>query len=53
MDSHKAAIISSCGSGYSGTVLLVGLKQLGVDAPLYDGSFADWKKDPGRPVERD
>ncbi|MGI9504367.1 MAG: sulfurtransferase, partial [Geminicoccaceae bacterium] len=49
---RQRRIISSCGSGYAGTVLLVALKQLGVDASLFDGSFAIWKQDPKRPIEQ-
>jgi len=43
-------LISSCGSGYAGTVVLLALKQLGIDAPLFDGSFAVWKQDPARSI---
>lgn len=49
----EATIISSCGSGYAGAVLLVALEQLGITAPLFDDSFAVWKQDPARTVERD
>lgn len=45
-------IISSCGSGYAGTVTLLALRTLGIHAPLYDGSFAEWKQDINRPVEQ-
>ncbi len=45
-------IVSSCGSGYAGTVLLLGLAQIGIQAPLFDGSFAAWKQDGTRPVEQ-
>jgi thiosulfate/3-mercaptopyruvate sulfurtransferase len=43
-------VISSCGSGYTATVLMLAMEHLGVRAPLYDGSFAEWKQDPARPV---
>jgi len=46
------AVISSCGSGYAGTVVLLGLCQLGIDAPLFDGSIAVWKQDPSRPLQQ-
>jgi thiosulfate/3-mercaptopyruvate sulfurtransferase len=52
IDSQKATVMSSCGSGYAGSVILVGLKKIGIEAPLYDGSFSEWKKDPDRPVEQ-
>ncbi|MBX2848040.1 MAG: hypothetical protein KTR16_06960 [Acidiferrobacterales bacterium] len=51
-DYEHADIISSCGSGYAGTVLLLALKQLGIDAPLFDGSFAVWKQDDARAIEQ-
>lgn len=40
----KASLISSCGSGYAGTVLLLALKAIGIEASLYDGSIAAWKE---------
>lgn len=49
---QNATIMSSCGSGYAGAAVLVALKKLGINAPLYDGSFSEWKKDPERPVEQ-
>ena len=39
---HKV-IISSCGSGYAGTIFLIALKLIGINAPLYDGSISEWK----------
>lgn len=50
---RQRPVISSCGSGYSGTVLMLALKHLGVESPLFDDSFAVWKQDPSRPVARD
>jgi thiosulfate/3-mercaptopyruvate sulfurtransferase len=46
------AVISSCGSGYAGTVMLIALKQLGIDASLYDGSFSEWKRQPNALIEQ-
>ncbi|AXT62585.1 sulfurtransferase [Aquimarina sp. AD10] len=43
-------IISSCGAGYSGTVVMIALANLGIQASLFDGSFSVWKQDPERPV---
>ncbi len=45
---RDATILSSCGSGYAGAVTLVALKTLGINAPLYDGSFAEYKQDRAR-----
>lgn len=45
-------LISSCGGGYTGAVVLLALLHLGVEAPLFDGSFAEWKQDPERPIEQ-
>jgi len=47
-----ANIVSSCGSGYAGTVILLALRKLGIQARLFDGSFAEWKQDPARPIEQ-
>lgn len=53
LDGFKnASIVSSCGSGYAGTVVLLALQQLGIKAPLFDNSFSIWKLDPKRPVEQ-
>lgn len=51
-DWRGGSVISSCGSGYAGTVVLLGLHHLGVDAPLFDGSIAVWKQDPARPLQQ-
>jgi len=48
-DTH---IISSCGAGYAGTVLMLALLELDMDSTLFDDSFSVWKQDPSRPVER-
>ncbi|UTZ23886.1 sulfurtransferase [Vibrio campbellii] len=37
-------VISSCGSGYAGTILLIALQLIGIDSTLYDGSYAEWKE---------
>lgn len=49
---RSKALIPSCGSGYSATVLMLALDKLGVQTPLFDDSFAGWKQDANRPVER-
>ncbi len=51
-DISNQSIISSCGSGYAGTVLLVALMAAGIEAPLFDGSIAEWKQDFSRPLEQ-
>ena len=37
-----APVTTSCGSGVTAAVLSFALYQLGVDAPVYDGSWAEW-----------
>lgn len=44
-------IVASCGGGISATVPVLALELLGRrDVPVYDGSFAEWVADGGRPV---
>lgn len=45
-------IISSCGAGYSGTVVMLALADLGIQCSLFDESFAVWKLDPARPIQQ-
>jgi len=49
---QTAKIISSCGAGYSGTVVMLALAQFGIEACLFDESFSVWKLDANRPVEQ-
>jgi thiosulfate/3-mercaptopyruvate sulfurtransferase len=47
-------IICYCGGGISATIDLFLLHQLGYDnLMLYDGSMAEWAKDPTFPIETD
>ncbi|MDQ2757888.1 MAG: rhodanese-like domain-containing protein, partial [Actinomycetota bacterium] len=44
------SVATSCGSGVSAARQVLALATLGVDAPLYPGSFSAWSQDPDRPV---
>ncbi len=35
-------VIATCGSGVAAAGLVLALKQIGVEATLYDGSWAEW-----------
>jgi thiosulfate/3-mercaptopyruvate sulfurtransferase len=50
--SGKSTVMTSCGSGTTAAILSFALQELlGVNAPLYDGSFAEWGKlNASRPV---
>ncbi len=49
---RETPVITTCGSGYAATVILLALSQLDRPARLFDGSFAIWKQDPDRPVSQ-
>ncbi|WP_282604641.1 sulfurtransferase [Pelagibius sp. Alg239-R121] len=49
-DWRTTQVISSCGSGYAGTVLMLAMAHLGVASALFDGSMAEWKQDPSREI---
>lgn len=42
-------VVSTCGSGVTGSVLAFGLHLLGKDAALYDGSWSEWGADRSTP----
>jgi thiosulfate/3-mercaptopyruvate sulfurtransferase len=47
----RAPIVTSCGSGISAAILMLGLEKLGAaDVALYDGSWAEWGGREGAPV---
>ncbi len=41
--------VATCGSGITASVLAFGAHLLGVDMPVYDGSWAEWGADPATP----
>jgi thiosulfate/3-mercaptopyruvate sulfurtransferase len=49
-DWRSKPVISTCGAGYTASVVLFALSELGKDVPLYDGSLTIWKKE-GHPVD--
>ena len=49
---REVPVITTCGSGYAATVILLALSELGRDARLFDESFSVWKQDPDRPVDQ-
>ncbi|KLI64198.1 sulfurtransferase [Aurantiacibacter marinus] len=44
------AIVASCGSGITASVLLFALHLIGKEGALYDGSWSEWGADPALPV---
>jgi len=45
-----APVITSCGSGVTAAILTLGLAELGHEARLYDGSWAEWGSRKDTPV---
>ena len=48
---RNEALALSCGSGVTASVLALALDQLGVAAPVYDGSAAEWLSRDDTPIE--
>lgn len=48
IDLHRP-LTTTCGSGITACVLAFGAHLLGVDAAVYDGSWAEWGSDPATP----
>lgn len=51
-DHQNNKMISSCGSGYCGAIVLLALNVAGIDVSLFDGSIAAWKERGDRPLEQ-
>jgi len=51
--SPGSTCITYCGVGISASALLYAAHLAGVEGALYDASWEEWGRDPGRPVARD
>ena len=52
LDAAGPPLVTSCGSGVTAAVVMLGLAQLGRSerVSLYDGSWAEWGSDPSKPL---
>jgi len=45
-------IVTTCGSGVSAAVIVLALYQIGrTEIPMYDGSWAEWGRQPDTPKQ--
>lgn len=45
-------VVTSCGSGATACALTLGLASLGIESAVYDGSWSEWGRENGPPIEQ-